>query len=555
VPIVGLTDVEGLPKLMSIRLGHPVHDPRTGRKIEGRAPSEHDHFALTPEDGVPEEVIELYGRTSKQLRIMLPEEFDHVPEGRDEEMVMSAYDRAYKSSEGLVCRGTGSSRMKPGVAWTTDEEWAKRISEVTRVAPEELADGRIQIRCLGRNCPKWFRLEKGEDGKMRRAPGTDRDSACRSTLVFRFYVIHPTTDWESPDYCRVLGGAQIASSSVNTIRDLHNGMRQVLRHTKHPRHPEGRTRAIPLTLIRKITPTQGGGVGRVRHFTLQILPTVPEWERASRLHPDAVWISVPQRREIMRALQEADEYVVVRDLLDGMTHERRLIGQAVEGATTDEGEPEPTSAVRQTIVDVRPPMEAGAAAPSPQLRDAASVEGRASGASVPRRPVGDHAPEEDDSGEGGSPTWELTQEQYEARVGPEGLTDEQLTRRLSKAEREVVKGHLAERMGRDPQDQGVLFELQRLIKAAHEAMGTAPPEGLTVSSMTVAIELWIRANLPAPRAAELEDTPVEEAETDEDDAEVAGSPEPEQGQSAVDGDDAENRSHEAPSLTLPGIDS
>jgi Recombination directionality factor-like len=540
VPIVGLTDVEGgLPKLVSIRLGEPIHDPRTGQRLQGKRPSEHDHFALTPEDGATPEMLQLWGRTPKQLRILLHEEFDYVPPGRDEEVVMSAYNRAYQGAAGLVCRGTGNDRTKPGIAWTSNEEWATRICAVTRSQPEYLPDGRIQMVCPGRGCPKWFKMEKGEDGKMRRAPGTDRDSACRHTLVFRFYLVHPCLDYDSPDYLRILGGAQLASSSVNTIRDLFAGMREVLRHTRHPKWgPEGRTRAIPLTLIRKRTWTGGGGVGRVPHWTIQILPTIPEWERAALMPPDAVFISVPQRAAILQALRDADEYFVVRDLVDGMNHERRRIGMPAAEVPDDDGDVETTQDVRRTVVDAREPRAlttspARAAQPRP-----AEPEPEAEAATDPVR-------------------WELSEATYEQRVAE--LTDEQLARRLSKGEREVVKANLAERMGRDPKDTAVVLELQELIKAAHAALGTAPPEGLTVSSMTVGIELWIRAHLPRPQAAEAEDEPVEaEAESDDGEEAVAAEPEVQTGseQAVAPASDAETEdphANEAPSMTLPGL--
>jgi hypothetical protein len=539
VPIVGLTDIEGdLPKLVSIRLGEPIHDPRTGQRIKDKRPSEHDHFALTAEDGATPEMLQLWGRTPKQLRILLHEEFDYLPPGRDEEPVMSAYNRAYQGAAGLVCRGTGNDRTKPGIAWTRNEEWATRISAVTRSQPEYLPDGRIQIVCPGRGCPKWFRLERGEDGKMRRAPGTDRDSACRHTLVFRFYLVHTCLDFDSPDYLRILGGAQLASSSVNTIRDLFTGMREVLRHTRHPKWgPEGRTRAIPLTLIRKRTWTGGGGVGRVPHWTIQILPTIPEWERAALMPPDAVFISVPQRAEILRALREADEYVVVRDLVAGMDSERRKIGMpaAQETPDDDDGDVETTQGARRRILDFL--RDTRVPEPEAQSEAAAATEPPA----VPTESV----------------RWELSEDHYEQRVAE--LTDEQLARRLSKGEREVIKAHLAERMGRDPKDTAVVLELQQLIKAAHAALGTAPPEGLTVSSMTVGIELWIRAHLPRPQTAEPEDEPVE-AEAESDDGEEAAPVEPE-AQTGPEPDDApapdaeteDPHANEAPSMTLPGL--
>ena len=85
MPIKGWTDGARLPRAGVIALGYIDES--------NNAPKATDHFV------VPPEVQEVYGKTPRELDIMLPHE--------DLEVIMPAYLKRYGDKFGLICRGDG----------------------------------------------------------------------------------------------------------------------------------------------------------------------------------------------------------------------------------------------------------------------------------------------------------------------------------------------------------------------------------------------------------------------------------------------------------------
>jgi len=296
MPITGLSDRRRLPRLLKIRLGVRRNGGSDG------PPKEVDYFVFKKEDGATDEILKLYSGTPKAIRMMLPFEVDALDPKSGDELVWNENNRAYGRAHGLKCKGHGGSASEPDFAETDDEEWAKRIAGNAKAQPVKLPNGRYRIPCWGRDCPKYAATD--QDGK--KLPGHDADAACKAVVVLRAFLLHPTDDVSSKDYCRVLGVAEIASGSRNTMIDVRSSFEVVKLYTG------GRTAAVPFKLIRRPMKTTSTGP---MHFTLTIEPTPEEWQRFGMTPPSQVFLPEAKRAELA-ALAAADvNFDSVKDLL------------------------------------------------------------------------------------------------------------------------------------------------------------------------------------------------------------------------------------------------
>ena len=317
MPIVGLSDRRRLPRMMRIRLG----ERREGRS-GGTFPRETDYFVIKAEDGATPEVMSLYAGQPKRLRLMLPFEVDSLDPHSGDELVWNLNNRAYGRNVGLRCKGSGLSTEFPGTAETSDADWARRIAEVTREEAEPMANGRWRVRCLGSDCPKYWRTDDA-DRRARLVPGHDEDAACRAVAILRAFLLHPQADPRSPDYCRVLGVIEIASGSRNTMIDVRSSFDLMRGFTG------GRTAGVPFTLIRKPTQTFGGA-GRQLHFPCAVEPAPEEWQRFGNTPLDQVFLSPADRASLRNLEGGAVELDSVRDLVPAASTPR-LVGPERSG--------------------------------------------------------------------------------------------------------------------------------------------------------------------------------------------------------------------------------
>lgn len=307
-------------------------------KEEGGYPREAEHFVMVP-DEVPEDVRDLYGSEPRSLRMMLPMEWDAVDPHTSDEMVFNRYNRAYGRTHGLKCKGTGNSEEFPGTATTSDEAWSVRIAQASGQArePVQLHGATMyQVRCLGTGCPKYLRTVEEEyvaEGNVTRrrtvkAQGVDADAACKRVFLLRAFLIHPTVDTSSPDYCRVLGLAEIASSSYNTMVNLQSDFAMLRSFTG------GETAFIPFRLQR--VPITTYKPTRAIHYVLKCNFDMREISRWSTV-PLAERFQSEEMRARLRAIAAsplAPTYDSVKDLIPQPLLEAPQEGQGGARAVT-----------------------------------------------------------------------------------------------------------------------------------------------------------------------------------------------------------------------------
>ena len=282
---------------MNIPLGVRWTKDRDGqRKVltrdqNGGFPREVEYFVLSPEHGAGPEVIAAYPEKPRKLRAMLAFEVETI-DWQGQEMVLDESNRAYGFS-GLRCKGDGGNRGEyAGTAETSDEAWKDRIEQYTGVPAVRLPNGRWRVRCWGTDCVKH--LQTGPDNKL--VEGKDQDAACKAIHILRFFLIHPTTDPNHPDYLRVLASARITSGSTNTMVDVKSGIDQ-LRFWSGGE--TGRTCALPFTLERRSMQTRYNGKTAI-HFPIRVTCDTREVQRIAQLPPSLVFTSPEVVREMAR---------------------------------------------------------------------------------------------------------------------------------------------------------------------------------------------------------------------------------------------------------------
>jgi len=347
MPIEGLSDLRRLSRDFKIRLGgrlikvegggtrEPKYDDKKRQREEGGYPKEAEHFVMLPEE-VPEDVRDLYGSEPQSLRMMLPMEWDARDPITGDEMVFNRYNRAYGRSHGLRCKGTGNDAEAPGTATTNDAEWAARIVQATGQAQEAVTVGgqaMHSIVCMGQDCVKYLRMvseEYEENGqkrtRMAKAPGVDMDASCKRVFILRAFLLHTTTDSKAPDYCRVLGLAEIASSSFHTMLNLQSDF-DLLRAAAN-----GESALIPFRLTR--VPITTFKPSRQIHYVLRAKPDYQEAQRWAMI-PAAERFMSEEMRARLRAIAAAPlaaSYESVKDLVPPALLEAPVAGNLAGGA-------------------------------------------------------------------------------------------------------------------------------------------------------------------------------------------------------------------------------
>jgi len=305
MPIAELSEARRIGRDFRVRLGVRVRNTAAGRTraarsepMRGTYPTETDYFVL---DEAPEDVQEIYGHEPKALRMMLYQEWDAKTRDGDE-LVFNLNNRAYGSQRGLKCKGHGYSAESPDYAVTTEEAWAVRIERATGQAAEPLpstsGQARYRVRCWGRDCPKYLHLTEQPDPqdpsktKQMLAADHDPDASCKAVAILRAVLLHPATDPSHPDYCKWLGIMELATGSVNSIKDLQSDFDLKVASLA------GRTAGVPLTLVRKATTTYRG-VKSV-HWTCALRFDVREVQRWAAIPLSEVFLSEPQRETLKR---------------------------------------------------------------------------------------------------------------------------------------------------------------------------------------------------------------------------------------------------------------
>lgn len=346
MPITGLSTRRRLTRMFRVYLGEEMEKANGERRP---FPKETDYFRLTvvSPEAYPQalEALEVYGKTPKFLRIMLPFEVEAVDPHTGDDLVLNHFNRAYGRGHGLRCKGTGHHGGEPGVAETDDEQWARRICQHAGVPMPERDpySRRWRLPCLGQDCPKYLETvdveepdprRPGQTKKVqRRAEGKDPDAACGPKLVLRCFLLHPERDPANRvDYCRVLGTMEVATGSRNAFTDVPSGIDLVRPHSG------GRTSVIPMTLFRQNTWTYRPV--KQLHFTLAIAADPREVVRwaAKEIRDAFLTEEVLQEVERLRTLRGEVGY----DSVAGLIPNRHLLPALGPGQRAgEEGAAEP----------------------------------------------------------------------------------------------------------------------------------------------------------------------------------------------------------------------
>lgn len=392
MPIAELSDARRIGRDFKVRLGVRVRNTQAGRTraarsepMKGTYPTETDYFVL---DEAPEDVQKVYGKQPKALRVMLYQEWD--ARNRDgDELVFNLNNRAYGAQRGLKCKGHGYSAEQPDFAVTSEEAWAVRIEQATGQAAEPLpstsGDKRYRVRCWGRDCPKYLHLTDQPDPedpsrtKQLLAPGHDGDASCKAVAILRCVLLHPSTNPDDREhYCKWLGIMELATGSVNSIKDLQSDFDLKVGPLA------GRTAGVPLTLVRKPTTTYRG-VKSV-HWTCALRFDVREIQRWGMIPLSEAFTSDAQRETIKRL--NATPLGLTVDSVAGLLPDH-LVPEDLRGATeanlTPATDPsrDPAGGVLASQGSQAPPSEPGPFLVRAQLDELKQAAG---GLEDPNRP-------------------------------------------------------------------------------------------------------------------------------------------------------------------------
>ena len=191
-PIKNLSENVRLPRLGHIHLG--TRDPERG------FPRKSEFFVFPPDHSDYKQLVELFGETPKELRILIPVE--------DEEQWATQYYKSYNQTYGLVCKGDG--------------EMALRMVDIkTGELPVKENAGTVELRelpCAGKDCPIYRNKGKGKP-------------RCHEVMNLKFLLP------EIPG----LGVWQIDTGSINSILNINSCAKIIKRAF-------GRISLIPLKL-------------------------------------------------------------------------------------------------------------------------------------------------------------------------------------------------------------------------------------------------------------------------------------------------------------------
>lgn len=245
MPIKGLSDIRRLPRLGKIKLGVMA---KNAKGVE--YPKEVDYFVMkpeTPSDLENQRLIDkfhkLYGDQAKSIQIMLPL--------AEPDMVFPQYYKRYGRSTLLQCRGDGE------VAYAGSKEFAEGLE----VIDEE--DGRIKVKCTGRECPYY-------DQK-------------KCTEVATLQVLLPELEGA--------GVWQITTGSYHSIVNINSSLDYI-------RAMAGRFNMIPLTLERRAQDIQSNGK-KTTHYILHINMNVAlaDLQRYAQIDATKILLELPEVEE------------------------------------------------------------------------------------------------------------------------------------------------------------------------------------------------------------------------------------------------------------------
>lgn len=439
------------------------------KKGDDEYPEEVDYFVLKPEDGATPEIIEAYGPRPKELRLMLL----HPAPERDrprptDALVLQINNTAWSWNSGLLCKGTGADEHKPGRFVSTERAFAERVLMDTGAQVQENDDGTYGGPCFGLACRKYRHMVERKVEERGRAKRTlvlapipfgdgkrDADAPCKLTILFKAALLHPT----DPDPGHILALVQIASGSINTIKDVLYGFDMIGDHTAQRPGQRGRTHKIPFWLMRK--PTTTTKVARRQHWTLAIRPTPTEWKRYAEIPEEDLYLPPRMIAELMEQRESLRAY---RDVIP-----RPLELAAHAGADLNE------------------------------------IERRVHASHVPQ---GDASPGVVTDRDEALRETAAGQQQAEPAEGPTFVPDPELDRVLSDTERAALKAAVGVEPTdpQDPQSPSKPETLKHLHRWVHEYDRQHGFKTGKLSALTVRHDRWIRAQLaPTPVTTEDDD--------------------------------------------------
>jgi hypothetical protein len=249
MPIKDLSEVTRLPRLGKIHLG--TRHPEKGYPMKA------DHFIFPVDHPDYKKLVDLFGKTPKELNILIPVE--------DDETWSSQYYKAYNQTYGLICKGDG--------------EMATRLVDVKT---NEFPDSKKQVTttllerpCLGHDCPEY------------------KTKKCHEVMNFRFIIP------EVPG----LGVWQIDTGSKNSILNINSCARLIKRAF-------GRISMVPLKLTfesAQVNNPENGKKQTVYVLNLRTDITITQLANAAREQSKMFQLEAPD-------LESAFELEVEKDI-------------------------------------------------------------------------------------------------------------------------------------------------------------------------------------------------------------------------------------------------
>jgi len=305
MPILGLTGRVRTPRWARIRLGYKLK----GSKAD--YPSDTDVFVLRREGDseITNAILKAYGAQriadpkaveevyslGRQIRLMLPWEYDTVHEGR--EVSLELANRSWAASK-LRCSGDGGGAEPElvGTAVCRDQQYLATFERAVLVIGEA-ARGGVTVTCRGQDCPLWHTNYNRETNRL---PGCHREMRLQALLL------HPATEPEDPNYMTQLGWIEVATGSWNGAVDVQSGL-AMLRATV------GRTHHVPFAL-RRLSRSISTPEGRVVKATLIVSYDMGEALRFGLGPPARAMIPAPLRRELLELAAAEAQFDSVSDI-------------------------------------------------------------------------------------------------------------------------------------------------------------------------------------------------------------------------------------------------
>jgi hypothetical protein len=324
MPINGLTGRVRTPRWAKIRLGYKK------KGNNGNYPHDTDVFVLRREGDseITNAILKAYGAQrvpdpkateevyslGRQIRLMLPWEFDTVHEGREVSLELS--NRSWAASK-LRCSGDGGGADPElvGTAVCRDPQYLSAFERAGLVIGEAARGGHT-VTCRGQDCPLWHTNHNRDTNRL---PGCHREMRLQALLL------HPATDPEDPNFMTQLGWIEVATGSWNGAVDVQSGL-AMLRATV------GRTHHVPFTL-RRIARSISTPEGRAVKATLIVSYDMAEALRFGLGPPARAMIPGPLRRELLELAAAEAQFDSVADIQPQPERARLALPPAPQAAT------------------------------------------------------------------------------------------------------------------------------------------------------------------------------------------------------------------------------